>query len=156
MKKMCVLFVFTLLVSSALFAQISRGGTAWVASKSAAIKSSTWFFASTRGTLTMGARVTVLQVSGNSAEIRSAANTSLTGWTSVSNLSARQIVASGSWSTSEIAMAGKGFDQEIENAYKAKGSLNYAGVDRTEAIQVSMDELLKFVTEGHLFTGEPK
>ena len=155
MKRLLVFFILILLVSGALFAQISRGGTACVSSKTAPVKSSTWFFAGTRGTLQMGNQVSVLQVNGNWAEIRSVSNSSLTGWVAVSNLSARQIVSSGTGaSASEIALAGKGFNQEIENAYKTEGSLNYAGVDNTEAITVIQDELLKFITEGHLVTGE--
>ena len=155
MKKLVVLLAFFALASGVLCAQVNKGGTAWVSAKSATLKSSTWFFAGTRGTLDMGAQVTVLQINGNWAEVQSAANTSLSGWTQVSNLSARQIVSSGTGaSASEIALAGKGFNQEVENAYKAKGELNYADVDRTEAIKVSQDELYTFVTEGRLFTGE--
>ena len=155
MKKMLMLCVLILLVSGALFAQISKGGTVWVLAKTAALKSSTWFFASTKGTLNMGAQATVLQVSGNWAEVRSSANSSLTGWTQTSNLSARQVVASGtSASANEIALAGKGFNQDVENAYKADGKLNFADVDKTEAITVSQNALYKFVTDGHLVTGE--
>jgi len=155
MKKLFILFALTILVSGALFAQISKGGTAWVAVKSAPVKSSTWFFASTRGTLDIGAQVTVLQVSGSWAEIRSDSNSSLSGWTSVNNLSSKRIVSSGTGaSASEVALAGKGFNQEVENSYKTEGNLNYADVDKTEAITVSQDDLYKFVVDGHLVTGE--
>ena len=155
MKKMFVLLAMFLLVSGTLFAQISRGGTAWVSSRTAALRTSTWFFAGTRGTLEMGDQVSVLQVSGNWAEVRSAANASLSGWTSVSNLSARRIVATGAGATpTELALAGKGFDRDVENAFRAGEDLNYADVDRTEAITVSMEELFAFITEGRLFTGE--
>jgi hypothetical protein len=155
MKKLFVLFVLTLLVSGALFAQIKKGGTAWVAAKSAELKSSTWFFASAKGNLILGTEVTVLQLNGNWAEVRSVTNSSLSGWTTASNLSARKIIASGTGaSASEVALAGKGFSQEVENAYKAEGTLNYADVDKTEAITVSKDDLYKFVTEGCLITGE--
>ena len=157
MKKLFVLCVLMLLVSGLLVAQtqIRAGGTAWVASKSAALKSSTWFFAATRGSLEMASEVTVLQINGNWAEVRSVANRSLSGWTSISNLSARRILPSGTGaSASEIALAGKGFSQEVEDAYRAGSNLNYADVDRTEAITVSQDELYQFVTEGRLITGE--
>ena len=157
MKKMLMLCVLILLVSGALFAQISKGGTVWVSAKTAALKSSTWFFASTKGTLNMGAQATVLQVSGNWAEVRSSANSSLSGWTQVSNLSARQVVASGaSASADEIALAGKGFSKEVEDSYKQKGGVNYADVDKVEANTVSQDDLYKFVVDGKLNTGEQK
>jgi hypothetical protein len=154
MKKLFLL-VLVLLVSGALFAQITKGSTAWVSAKKADIKSSTGFFASTRGSLTLGDEVSVLQVNGKWAEVRSAANTSLSGWMAASNLSARRIVSSGTTaSANEVALAAKGFNQEVEDAFKTKGDLNYADVDKTEAITISQDELYKFVTEGHLNTGE--
>lgn len=155
MKKLFVFICLAFLGSGILFAQISSGGTAWISTKSAPLKSSTWFFAGTNGTLQMGAKVTVLQVNGNWAQVRSADNSSLSGWTSVNNLSARQIVASGTGaSASEIALAGKGFNQEVENSYKTEGDLNYDGVDQTEAITVSQDDLYNFVVDGRLNTGE--
>ena len=154
MKKMIVFCALALLISGTLFAQISKGGTAWIASKSADLKSSTWFFAGKTGTLALGDQVTVIQVNGNNAEVQSDANRSLSGWTSVSNLSARQILASGTTSASEIALAGKGFNQEVENSYRTNATLNFDDVDRTEAITVSQDDLYRFVTEGRLNTGE--
>jgi len=155
MRKFLFLLMLILLVSVALSAQVKKGGTAWVSSKTADLKSSTWFFAGTTGTLQMGDQVTVLQIDGNWAEVRSSSNSSLSGWTALSNLSARQIVASGGSATaSEVALAGKGFNQEIENSYKTQGSYNYADVDKTEAITVSQDELYAFITEGRLVTGE--
>ena len=155
MRKFLILSGLVLLACGTLFAQISKGGTAWVSAKTAALKSSTWFFAGTKGTLEMGAQVTVLSIDGSWAEVRSAANASLSGWTAVSNLSAKRIVSTGTGaSASEVALAGKGFNQEIENAYKTGGNLNYADVDKTEAIKVSMEELYQFVTQGHLNTGE--
>jgi len=156
MKKILAVCALVLLVVGAGFAQqVSKGATVWVAIKTVDLKASTGFFAKKQGTLQYGAQVTVLNVKGNMAEVRSTANTSVSGWTAVNNLSARRIVATASNVTaSEVAMAGKGFNQEVENAYKTKGALNYAGVDQTEAITVPVDELLVFVTEGRLNKGE--
>jgi hypothetical protein len=155
MKRLLILLVLILLVSGALFAQIKSGSPAWVSAKKADIKSSTGFFAGTRGSLELGAEVSVLQLNGKWAEVRSVSNTSLSGWMTASNLSARRIVASGTTaSANEVALAAKGFNQEVEDAYKTKGELNYADVDKTEAITVSQNDLYKFVTEGHLNTGE--
>jgi hypothetical protein len=155
MKKIIGLSLLFLLVIGALSAQISQGGTAWVSIKSVALKSSTWFFATNRGTVYYSEQVSVLRVSGNWAEVRSASN--ITGWIAVANLSARRIVASATGSTAtaaEVAQAGKGFNQEIENIYRSEGNLNYADVDRTEQIVVSDQELLNFITEGRLTGGE--
>jgi hypothetical protein len=156
MKKLFVFFVLVLLVSGALFAQqITNGGTAWVSSKTADLKSSTGFFAGKVGTLQMGDQVTVLQISGSKIHVRSAAASSLSGWVASSSLSARRIVASGSSATAtEVALAGKGFSQEVEDVYKTEGNLNYADVDRTEAVTVSLDELERFVRDGRLNAGD--
>ena len=154
-KNFLLLFILTLLVSGALFAQVKVNDPAWVSSKTADLKSSTGFFASKVGTLALGSEVTVLQVNGSKAEVRSATNSSLRGWTATSNLSARRIVASGTGaSASEVALAGKGFSQEVEDSYKTQGELNYEDVDKTEAITVSIDDLYNFVVDGHLNTGE--
>jgi hypothetical protein len=155
MKKFLILLALALLMSGALFAQIQSGSSAWVSVKKADLKSSTGFFAGKKGSLELGAEVSVLQVKGSSAEVRSVANTSLSGWIAASSLSARRIVASGTTaSANEVALAAKGFNQEVENAYKTEGNLNYADVDKTEAITVSTDDLYKFVTEGRLNAGE--
>jgi uncharacterized protein YgiM (DUF1202 family) len=155
MKKLIVALCLGLLVCGLAAAQVAKGGTLYAAAKKVTLKSSTWFFAGTKGTLNYGDRVTVLQVNGKWVEVRSASNASLTGWTESSNLSVKQVVAGSASSVTakEQALAGKGFNQEVENAYKAKGNLNYADVDKTEAITVSDADLLKFLEEGRLATG---
>jgi hypothetical protein len=155
MKKIIALFCLCACAAVVLPAQASRGGTMFGAAKTLSLKSSTGFFASTKGTLEYGAQVTVLQVSGDWVEVRSAANSSVSGWANTASLSARRIIAGSGSSASaqEVALAGKGFNQEVENANRADGKLNYTDVDRTEAIEVSMDELRKFLEEGRLSMG---
>ena len=156
MKKLIVMISLCAFAAAVSFAQASKGGTMYVAAKTVDIKSSTGFFASTKGKLEYGAQVTVLQINGKWAEVRSAANASLSGWTALSNLSAKRIVAGSgaNASASEVALAGKGFNQEIENAYKSEGKLNYADVDKTEEQKVSTEELYDFLVEGHLSMGD--
>jgi len=157
MKKFMWLIVFASLVTVAAFTQISRGATVWVSAKSATLKSSTWFFASNRGTVDYGHQLTVLQVSGSWAEVQSSVNSGLSGWISTSSLSTKRISATGgssSASASEVALAGKGFNEEVENAYKAEGNLNYEAVDWTEKLVIPGDDLYNFITEGNLSAGE--
>jgi hypothetical protein len=156
MKRVILMFVLVLLTAGFLAAQASRGGTMYVAVKTAALKSSTGFFASTKGTLSYGDRVTILQISGKNAEVRSAANSSVSGWVATANLSAKQIVSgnTNTASAKEVALAGKGFNQEVENSYKAKGKANYADVDKVEAISVNATTLKKFLEDGRLSMGE--
>jgi uncharacterized protein YgiM (DUF1202 family) len=157
MKKTLMLAGLAVFLAGAAAAQVSGGSTAYVSAKTVKVKSSTGFFAGTRGTLSYGAQVTVLQINGKWAEIRSAGSPSITGWLASSNLTTRRLSAAGSGtsaSAGEIALAGKGFNEEVENAYKAGGKLNYEDVDKTEALQVSQEDLYQFVTEGHLAEGE--
>jgi len=157
MKKNLVMLCLGLFVAvSAIQAQARKGGTMYVNAKNIELKSDTGFFASARGRLDYGAVVTVLQINGKWAEVRSTAASSVSGWTALANLSAKKIVpgtGSSGATASEVALAGKGFNQEIENTYKADGRLNYADVDRTEAQKVSKQELYDFIVEGHLFQG---
>ena len=154
MKKLLCLAFLALLVGGAVFAQFARNSTAWVSVRTINLKSSTGIFASNRGALAYGDEVRVLQVSGSWAEVRSSNN--LTGWIKTANLSSRRITSTGgtsSASASEVALAGKGFDRDVENAYKAGGNLNYTDVDRTEELVVSDDDLYRFITEGRLSEG---
>jgi len=156
MKRTIFMVLFVLLLTSVAFAQISRGGTAWVSVRTADLKASTGMFAASRGAVNYGDQVTVLQVSGNWAEVRSSANANLSGWISTANLSAKRIVATGGASSataSEVALAGKGFNQEVENEYKTAGNLNYAAVDWMEEIVISDSDLLNFINEGRLNAG---
>ena len=156
MKKIIVLFCLCILTAAILPAQVRAGSTMWVAVRTLNVKASTGFFAATRSTLEYGAQVSVLRINGTWAEIRSAANTSITGWVKTASLSARRVVADGAATAtaSEVALAGKGFNQEIENSYRASGELNYDAVDRIEALQVPPGELHAFLQEGQLRMGE--
>ncbi|MDR0623519.1 MAG: hypothetical protein LBG10_03730 [Treponema sp.] len=157
MKRLWVLSIFGLVLTGAVSAQFARNSTAYVAVKTAQLKSSTGFFARSLGALSYGDQVTVLQTRGKWVEVRSGARSSLSGWINSSNLTSRRITAAGaaaSASANEIALAGKSFTEEIENLYRANGDVNYADVDRTETQRVSEQELYAFLTEGHLSLGD--
>jgi len=156
MKKFLILFCMGFFVVALAKAQAIKGGTMYVAAKTVELKSSVGFFASAKGTLAYGTTVTILQIKGDWAEVRSVADSSVSGWTTVASLTSKRIVSgAGSGATAnEVALAGKGFNQEVENAYKAKGKLNYADVDRTEAQKVSKKELQDFIVAGRLFQGD--
>jgi uncharacterized protein YgiM (DUF1202 family) len=158
MKKFFVLLGLCFFIAVTVSAQVVKGGILYAAAKSVQLKSSTGFFAKTNGTLSYGDSVTVLQVKGKWVEVRYSGRSTISGWTQSANMSAKRVLASsgtGSASANEIAMAGKGFSEEVENAYKAEGkNLNYGAVDETEAIKVAEQDLLNFITEGHLSMGD--
>jgi uncharacterized protein YgiM (DUF1202 family) len=152
-----MLLCLTAILTATAVAQVSKGQTAYVTAKSLALKSGTGFFAKTVGTLNYGDAVSVLQVNGKWAQVQSGGRTGISGWVAQTNLTTKRIVATGgtgSASSREVAMAGKGFNEEVENAYKGSHNLNYAAVDVTEANTVSEDELLRFITEGRLSQGD--
>jgi hypothetical protein len=157
MKKILIVFCLILFIAGFAAAQVGPGGTLYVSVKTLTLKSDTGVFAGSKGTLNYGDRVTVTKVDGKYVEVRSAADSSLTGWAATSNFSAKQIV-SGSSSTAsakEVALAGKGFSQEVENSYNnQQENLNYADVDKTEAITVSEEDIKKFLEEGRLKMGD--
>ena len=155
MKRIIVMASLCFAVAAFAFAQ-SKGSTMYVATKTLDLKSSTGFFASTRGKLAYGDQVMVLQVNGKWVEVRSATNSSLSGWTASANLTSKRVLAGSTTgaTASEVALAGKGFNQEVENAYKSTGQLNYDDVDKTEAQEVSLEELQEFLTEGRLSMGD--
>ena len=157
MKKIFVIFCLAFFITGFAAAQVAKGGTLYVSVKNVELKASTGFFSATNGTLNYGDRVTVIQVNGKFVEVKSSANAAITGWTASANLSAKQVV-SGTTSTAtarEVALAGKGFNQEVEKSYKdQQQNLNFADVDRVEAIKVSDAELRKFLEEGRLALGE--
>jgi hypothetical protein len=156
MKRNVMFLMLCLWAAGAAAAQMAQGGTVYVAAKTIDLKSSAGFFGETRGTLVYGSQAVVLQTNGKWAEIRSAANSSLRGWTASSNLTAKRIVSGGSGTATntEIALAGKGFGEEVEDIYKAEGNLNYADVNKTEAAAVSERDLYSFLTDGQLSRGE--
>ena len=79
------------------------------------------------------------------------------GWVHSSALTSKRIVmqageadAQRATSGSEVALAGRGFNQEVEDRYRAEQGLNYDAVDRMEGFGVESERLAAFLTEGEL------
>ncbi|GHV24546.1 hypothetical protein AGMMS4952_00340 [Spirochaetia bacterium] len=140
-----------------LCAQSLTGRTMYVTAKTVEIKKSTAFFADSLGTLSYGAPVSVLKENGKWVQIKSLEPPVISGWVAAASLTTKRIIASAgktSASANEIALAGKGFNQEVENAYRQNGTLDYSAIDAMEAIEIPSRQLLSFLQEGHLAQGE--
>jgi uncharacterized protein YgiM (DUF1202 family) len=138
-------------------AQSLKGRTMYVTIKNAELKSSTAFFAEVRGTLKYGDQVTVLNEYGKWVEVQASMDPSLSGWIASANLTTKRILSSSgssSASADELALAGKGFSQEVENSYRQSGNLNYDALDTLEAENISSRQLFTFLLEGRLARGE--
>lgn len=106
------------------------------------------------GSLPYTTAVTVLQKSGAWTKI-SCASPKLTGWIQSSALSAKNLAlkagsgGSSGASGSEVALAGKGFSDEVEQEYRGQNpGLDYAEVDAMEGRTVSGAELAAFAADG--------
>ncbi|MDR1410860.1 MAG: hypothetical protein LBI91_01495 [Spirochaetaceae bacterium] len=145
--------------TAALYSQ-SGNRVMYVATRNAELKSSTGFFADTVITLQYGDQVTVVRENGKWMEVKPARRPSVSGWILSNSLTSKRIISSGSGtsaSADELALAGKGFSEEVEQAYKRRGGVsaeNYAAIDAMEALAVSRQDLYNFLVEGRLNTGE--
>jgi hypothetical protein len=156
MRKILIVVCLVFLITGMAAAQIGAGRTMYVAVRTIDLKSSTGLFAGTVTTLNYGDEVTVVQVNGRSVEVKSATDPSLTGWAPSANFSTKKIIAGNTTSTSarEFALAGKGFNQEVENSYSTQGELNFADVDIVETITADESALMRFIQEGNLSAGK--
>lgn len=109
------------------------------------------------GNVAYGDRVDVLASQGDWRQVRSASGA--TGWIHSSALDSKRVAlaaASGNdvqlaASSDEVALAGKGFSQEVETEYKKQNrNLDYAWVDRMVTFKVTDAEALRFLQEGGL------
>lgn len=57
-------------------------------------------------------------------------------------------------SSDEVALAGKGFNEQVETKLKTEGKLDYTWVDRMAAFQISTDQMVEFRQQGNLPGGE--
>ena len=155
MKRFIIISLFCL-SAAVLFAQ-KVGDTNYINVKSADLKSATGFFSSTTGTVAYGDEVKVLALSGNYAQVRTTVGNK-TGWIAKASLTGKRISTSGNTSNAtdrEIALAGKGFSPEVEAQYKkGGGKIDYDAVDAMERISISDRELLNFIQEGRLTSGQ--
>jgi SH3-like domain-containing protein len=107
-----------------------------------------------------GAQVTVLEERGAWKRVAVAGgktqgwmhNTALTGKKLV--LKAGQAGVGTSVTRDEIALAGKGFSEEVEAQYrKSNKNLDYTWINRMEAMKVSPEQVEDFISAGRLTPG---
>ena len=56
-------------------------------------------------------------------------------------------------SSDELALAGKGFNEQVEAKLKADGTLDYIWVDRMMAFDVDVEKIREFRAQGNLTGG---
>jgi uncharacterized protein YgiM (DUF1202 family) len=101
-----------------------------------------------------GDRLTVLEERAGWSKVRSGGGAE--GWIHTSALTEKRVVLKASdanvaagASGEELALAGKGFNEEVEQAYRADNpQADYAWVDRMEAVVVNAEEAVAFLAAG--------
>lgn len=80
-----------------------------------------------------------------------------TGWLHESALTKKRIAMSAGTSdaatgvsSDEVALAGKGFNEQVEAKMRADGKLDYTWVDRMSQFQVTPDQITSFRVQGNL------
>jgi len=80
-----------------------------------------------------------------------------TGWIHGSALSRKEVVLTAGEGTGktgassdEIALAGKGFNKQVEAQYQEEQNLDYAWVDRMEEYEIMPEEAAEFLVQGEL------
>lgn len=101
-----------------------------------------------------GQKVDLVQEQADWKRIR-VTGSKTTGWVHGSALTEKTIrlsagnAAATGVDADELALAGKGFSEEVEGAYRAENqSLDYTMIDKMEAIVVSPEEAKAFLKEG--------
>lgn len=114
------------------------------------------FYSSPLATLTVGESVT--QISSQAGWFKVRTSKGIEGWIHSQAVQSGKLTVAAvdrSLSTSatadEVALAGKGFNSQVEEAYKSRNKeINFGKVDRMLKLRISPDELRRFLMEGRL------
>ncbi len=111
------------------------------------------------GTLLYGDRVTILDQPASAPKgwVKVAGpDGKLQGWVNLSALTEKKIVLASAQgvqqtaSSGDVALAGKGFNSDVEAQYKEEQKLDYTWVDRMQAFTVTPQEVSAFLARGGL------
>ncbi len=156
-KKRNLLFIITIFILLGLYGTAQTMMSVQV--KETKVRATPSFLGKILATLVYGDRVKVLEEQKGWAKVETSSGN---GWVSGSALTKKQIVlqagakdvATGA-SSSEVALAGKGFNEQVEDQYKKDSNLDYTWVDRMETTFVfSAEELVSFLQDGGLKPSE--
>ena len=143
----------TICILGILFA-VQNGETVYVAVKKAAIKSGTGNFDKVVAQASYGDELVVDKASNKFHRVHKASDPSIAGWIPATSVTTKKIVASSkkvTASADEIALAGKGFSEQVEDGYKTSNKkLDYASVDKLESFRITDSSLKTFLEDGDL------
>jgi len=147
-------FVLTLAILVLLGVYAAAETMMSVQVKETKVRGTPTFMGKILATLVYGDRVKVLEEQRGWSKVEAP---SANGWVSSSALSKKRIVLQAGAknvetgaSSSEVALAGKGFNEQVEEQYKKDTKLDYTWVDRMETFVYLPDELISFLQNGGL------
>ncbi len=153
--KNIVALVLMVLSLSALYARDME--TKYVAVEKVHLKTGTGFFSRKVIEVYYGTEVIVVEVDDNWSHVAIANSPTTFGWIPNTSLTSKKIVIrndrSVTTSADELALAGKGFNQEIEDFYEGENSIDFTVIDDIENTIVTEEDLIEFILEGDLQAG---
>ena len=138
---------------TALAVMTAAAATMSVQVKDAPVRATPSFIGKVVGALAYGDQVEILQTQGDWSKVASA---SVSGWMHTSALSSKKIVlaagqeqAKVAASGDELALAGKGFNSDVEAQFKsAHKDIDFTWINRMEKIRIPVAEMQAFLKDG--------
>ena len=154
MPKRHFLLLILLFVVPSLF-----GESVSVAVRETQLRSTPAFLGRVIEVLSYGDTLEVVSEQGAWRRVTTGAGTE--GWVHNSALSEKRIVLNAAdsevetgASSGEVALAGRGFNEQVENQYREETGLDFSKVDEIEEYGLPPEELIAFIDEGRLNTPE--
>lgn len=123
--------------------------------RKAEVRGSPSFLGTVVNSLAYADRVTPVEKKGDWTRV--SRNGVTLGWVHNQSLSSKRIVLKGGEvaktgaSSDEVALASKGFTEEVEKEYKARNAdIDFAPIDRMEKITISPEKAAKFLKAGEV------
>ncbi|MFA5043090.1 MAG: SH3 domain-containing protein [Kiritimatiellia bacterium] len=140
-------------VLTALAALAAAAATMSVQVKDAPVRATPSFVGKVVGTLAYGDQVEIRQTQGAWSQV---AGAGVSGWLHTSALSSKKIVlaagreqAKVAASGDELALAGKGFNSDVEGQFKsAHKDIDFTWIDRMEKIRIPAADMQSFLKDG--------
>ncbi len=137
----------------------AAGATMSVQVREAPVRDTPSFLGRVSGTLAYGDQVEVRQTQGAWSQV---SRGGIGGWLHTSALTAKRIVLAAGQeqarvaaSGDELALAGKGFNADVEQAFQARNqAVDFAWIDRMEAIRIPIAAQQAFLREGGVTSRE--
>jgi uncharacterized protein YgiM (DUF1202 family) len=126
--------------------------------KQTEVRATAGYLGKVLGVLAYGDKVTVLdQPADSKGWVKVLGpDKKLTGWMNLSALTTKDVkIASTAGvqqqaSSGDVALAGKGFNSDVEAKYKEEQKLDYTWVDRMQAFQAAPEQVASFLQQGGL------